>query len=183
LELDGDVPPNALSTALFRAYDLYSELMAHLQGASGRRNGWKGVEDIISELAREFPWQLRRVHLELQSGYLPAEQCATRLSVEALRRLVQAFAVLSAQAEGGDASELERALERHASQSMSQRRLYGQVLLRLVQGELIDFEAIAAGDAPTDERDAPDEARVPTVVSQDASMPVEQGAEPTEFEE
>jgi hypothetical protein len=141
---DTDVA-DSQSQALIHAYDLYERLREGLAlGEVSNKVSEDGIKALIDQLAQDHPWQLQRFYRELQATERFEANVFDRLPGEVLRRLIEAFLGLTSQAEQGGPSDFIRAIEGHATRARDVKRYYAQILVRLVQHQIIDLEAILA---------------------------------------
>jgi len=133
--------PLSGSERLFRGYDLYAALIDPDVVTAGVQVPSAGV---IDELAREHPQQFRRLLLELRRGVLRIQQIAGQLSGVELRGLLQAFIMPAAGSADADRRRFLHSIDDHAGRARNERVFHLQVLQRLIDGELVDLEAIAA---------------------------------------
>ncbi len=126
-----------------RGYEAYEELVLALcQGAD--------VEQVdlikaITELEHRSAWLLMRFLRELQCGRFDRGIFTAGLSTAKLRQLLLAFIRINNQGETSASSELINAVETYSGHSTDLKVYFVQILNCLLQGELIDFDAILAG--------------------------------------
>lgn len=148
-EEPGQEDHRAESLALIHSYDLYDHLLQSLVQTTGvQEREVEPAQQIIAQLAREYPWQLLRLFRELQAGGLSTTQVAAALSVQDLTLLVQSFLALNQQVSGEGSTDLMLTIDIYAGRSADQHRFYFRVLDSLVLGHIIDFEGIAADNDP-----------------------------------
>ncbi len=133
--------PLSGSERQFRAYDLYAALVDADEVIVGE---WVPPAGVIDELARDHPQQFQRLLLELRSGVLSFSQIAPRLLDAELRRLLRAFVMPAAESASADRLRFLHSIDEHAGRAGSQRVFQLQVLQRLIDGALVDLEAIAS---------------------------------------
>ncbi len=126
-----------------RSYERYDELVAALcqEGAVAQAELIK----TITELEHNAPWLLMRLFRELQGDRFTRGVPGARLSAAQLRQLVLAFIRITNQHQASVPSDLVNAIETYSSQSSDIKHYYQQVLNCLLQGVLIDFDAILDG--------------------------------------
>jgi len=142
-EQDIGAPPRPLSGSerLFRGYDLYAALVDPDPAPVAGQIPPAGV---IDRLARDHPQQFQRFLLELRSGLLRISLIAARLSKVELHRLLQSFVMPAVASADADRQRFLLSIDEHAGRVHNGRVFQLQVLQRLIDGELIDLEAIAS---------------------------------------
>ena len=134
------IEPTPGSARLFRAYDLYAVLVAPDQE---RVSGQDPADAAIDELARDHPQQFRRLLSELRSGVVRLPPIAARLSETGIGRLIEAFVKSAAGSADADRSQFLQSVDNYARLAGSARAFRLRVLQRLVDGELVDLDALA----------------------------------------
>lgn len=143
------------SQRLFRAYDLYAQLVATGVGAGTGLEAKAEAGRRVELLARLHPDQVHRLVWELKHGILRLQTVQGRCSSADLRQLVHALmSATSHPSADGDSTQMLRALERYAPRAHSERRFYGQVLESLLADQPVDLELIVANSgSPTEHFD------------------------------
>jgi len=129
-------------------YEYYDELVFALD--QGGEIAYDDLHKAIVELEHKTPWLLMRLLRELQSGSFGRGIQVANLSAMQLRQLLFAFIRLTNQSEISAPSELINAIENYSGQSTNLKNYYHQILNCLLQGQLIDFEAILAESVSID---------------------------------
>lgn len=144
------------SEHLFRGYDLHYRLAQHLgEEVVPAAHGSTVLSGVVDELVRDHPDQLHRIFLQLRNGALD-RSWIWQFSGEELRALVHAFLSLPTASAQVERSLLVRSIDEHAERAGSAQAFYEQVLERLVDGEIIDLEAIGSASRIGRHHDAPE---------------------------
>ncbi len=126
-----------------RGYEAYEKLVLALcQGGDADQ---ADLIKAVTELEHRSAWLLMRFLRELQCGRFERGIFTAGLSAAQLRHLVLAFIRISNQGETSASSELINAVETYSGHSTDLKVYFLQILNCLLQGELIDFDAILAG--------------------------------------
>lgn len=110
------------------------------------------LDQLLRALESRQPKSLDGLFERLKSGEIVLADLVGELSTEGYRRLLDGL-IAAATTAAGNAVELRRAIALHALRVSSERDFYRRIIERLVQGELIDVEAIAARSALPDRQD------------------------------
>ncbi|WP_447985977.1 contractile injection system tape measure protein [Nitrospira sp. Nam74] len=152
------------SEAVIRAYDLYAGLAGRLYSEGGRYpEDVSELTTLLNDLIRECPWQLQRFYRELQAGVLSWAQAVASLSANELRQLITA--VLSGTSPGG--ADFIQAMDTAATRARHANLYYEQIFACLMLNQVIDLEAILAGNRSAEKVSSED-----TVLPPDREVPL-----------
>jgi hypothetical protein len=114
-------------------------LQALLHGIGQIGGGERGLVEMIAELRQTHPWLLLRLARELRA--LPGKTI-TSLSPDLPPSLLGHLALTLLELMSPDGSELHNAVQRYAERAHDKSQYYRRLLNALIEGELLDFEAI-----------------------------------------
>ena len=149
-------------------YLLYERLTrALMHGVRHVQGGEAALVDSIDELRQTHPWLLLRLARELRAAPgNPFAHLSSDLPPALLSRLVLALLELMSP----DGSDLRSAVKSYAERADDKGRYFRRVLISLVEGELLDFEAlIGETDRPGAAPAAPRERTGPAPVVESES--------------
>jgi len=125
----------------------YERVLSALTTAgSGRASRDSLLLEDIKILTRDAPYYLARLFRELQAGKYPWRRAIDTLSTPVLAELGHAFIALNKQSDTANrpdpGSDLLSAIHSNAEQSLDKQAFYIHILVCLIRGEPIDFNAI-----------------------------------------
>ena len=138
----------AFSREVFQSYDLYQRLRDTLHEGVLSPDGVTShnVVALIEELSEKHPLQFNRIYRDLQSGVISTAEVISSLSAEELKKLIEAIVVLTSRAGQSEPSDLLNAITSYAGRAADRKRYYSRILQRMLDNQVIDFEAIVSDD-------------------------------------
>ena len=141
LDEAGDPQASDAWQDLVRSYELYEDLKQALLGTGAVRASIKGL---VEELAKAYPWQIRKLYRELESTALQAGILRSR-DTDALRSLIAAFG-RTVKLDASLASMIEQELAKESPDDAMQR--YSRVLEGLIRQRVVVRESEGSPDQP-----------------------------------